>query len=115
MKKAFAASLLALFTASCGDPNQPPRYLDVAPPEWTATLQMNVKKRSCYITTPTGDTLRIGRSATDIGNGLTATRSKRNCTVSDQYNVSCRWNQSERLKWCVTPNPAYAAYIGLKR
>lgn len=116
MRMTSIPAIVALFAAACSpqqaqDPAAPARYLEVSPPDWTASLTLNVRKRSCTITNAAGESFRIARSGTDIGGGLIATRDKNDCYVRDESGVQCNWNRAERIDWCRMENPQYNAYL----
>jgi hypothetical protein len=109
-----ALGLSALFMLSaCGDPNAPAApspYVDVPAPAWAQTVQVErVSKHSAVVKNSAGQSVRVARSGTDIGNGLTATRDMWDLYVQDGQGVKCNWNSGERLEWCRMPNPAYTA------
>lgn len=112
MIKKTAIALSTLFLASCGDPNMPAQNLTVGTPEWAAGLGMDVRKRSCDITTESGQNFPIGYSETALDNGLTATRGKRYCTVYEPATDTwCTWYQyTQTPSSCQTTNPEYTAY-----
>ena len=101
----------ALLLSGCGgDPNAPPRTVEVDAPEWTNRLELSVSKRSCRITNSLGQEFLVSRSGTEIGDGLTASRSRRRCHVQDNNGTTCTWNRSERITSCHRENPAYRDY-----
>lgn len=99
-----AAALMTLFTAAC----QPDR-VKVPAPDWTEDLTIdNVTKRSARLTNADGESFRVSRYGTDIGDGLTAYRTKRRLYVEDENGVRCRWNRREVLQDCTKPAPQAA-------
>ncbi len=74
-------------------------------------MRVDVRKRSAYVFNASGQKMKVSRTGTDIGNGLMATRDRRDLYVQDAQGVKCNWNSAERLDWCRMPNPARAAYL----
>lgn len=116
MKKApFAAALAVLFVAAC-DPDAPPRFIEAETPDWAHSITVDsVRKRGATLTNAAGQRFHVSAAGTDIGDGLTAGRSKRRLYVTDQAGVKCNWNIGEKLTSCSQPNPAWAAYQQAKR
>lgn len=103
--------LSSLFLSACSDPNRPAEFIDVPTPDWTQDIEdIQVSKRYCAIQF-NGEVFRITYADTDIGDGLTATRDRYDCYVTDQKGVQCNWNTGEQIQWCRVPNPAYAEYL----
>ena len=115
MKKTALAltALSALFFAACvkQDPNEPPRYVDVPPPQWVNTVKvLRVSKGSARVQNSLGQVFSVRRSGTDIGGGLLATRDSYDLYIQDKDGVKCNWNSAEHLDWCRKTNPAYEQY-----
>ena len=105
MKKLLIATLLGLmalpFSAVNASAIKRTDPSEVPPPKWVKTLTINlVSDRRCNIINAKGESLFIERDGTDIGGGLTASRNKRNCYVTDQKGIRCAWGLSETLRSC---------------
>lgn len=116
MKNLLKAGLLTgvFALASCcekPDPNMPSPYINVAPPEWTESLQVNVRKHGADVINAQGESFKIERSGTDIGGGLTAWRDQYDLYIRDTNGVECNWDSGEHLDYSRKTNPAYTAYM----
>lgn len=109
--KATLLSLTAAFSmAACRDPNMPPEYVQVAAPEWTNHIDVDVNKRSAYVRFNKGSEISITSYDQHIGQGLTARRTKRNLYITDANGVTCHWGMSDQLSSSKKINPAYIRY-----
>lgn len=119
MSKLGSSAIASLFLASCApqaaeDPSAPAEYIYMAPPDWTGDYKLDVKKRFCSITDKTGQEFNVASNGTDLGNGMIASRDKRDCYIRDSEGMQCNWNTSEKIEWCRMSNPAYGAYQNAK-
>ena len=75
LKGRLLAGVFAL--SSCGekaDPNMPSPYINVAPPEWAQSFQMDIWRFNATVTNENGKSFNVERNGTDLGGGLTARR-----------------------------------------